>query len=154
VTAQTSLVCNFVQADWVDNYVQKTLKMDLSPYKHRIYILSSRSRCPWVGLGNVGCFGQFCRVIMQGSFAKQAGGFFHEIGHNLGTHHAKKGAFEYGDWSCAMGLCCAARCYNAPRAWHLKWSSTVPNGALDGTTWAKGGQIDFLLPTQVWPVIQ
>jgi hypothetical protein len=79
-----------LQADWADRYAVETLRVNMTNYKHRIYVLSRGTACGWVGLGNIGCPGSFCSVWMNGNNVDKVSGFVHELGHNLGLVHACK----------------------------------------------------------------
>ncbi len=81
--------------------------LDLSQYQHKVFMLPSEASCGWSGLGSVGCSANYCRV-----WVREGGGpvLAHELGHNLGWHHASTDPendgtinSEYGDRSGIMG---------------------------------------------------
>lgn len=87
-----------------DEIIKEKYDVDWSLYNHRIYIFDKRYSCGWAGLAYLGCIreqgGGRCPVWMN---THAAGVILHEIGHNLGFHHAMKGNQEYGDHSDPMG---------------------------------------------------
>ncbi|KAL4859446.1 Autolysin [Chlorella vulgaris] len=117
----------------------------VNTYFYKLIIVPEGTSCGWAGLAYIGCDGSFscnswvdARYLMgrTASAATNAQVAFHEQGHNLYLNHAASydntGAIvEYGDWSCAMGYCCANRCYNTPHAWQQGWlSMQVLDGGL------------------------
>ncbi len=71
---------------------------NVSQYAHRVYIIPDSINCPWIG-----------RAFMPGTRAWVRWCDFlptytHELGHNLGMHHARQGGDEYGDSSDTMGI--------------------------------------------------
>jgi hypothetical protein len=52
-------------------YATNVLKINLTPYKHRILVLPNGSPCQWAGLGNLGC-GDSCYVWVQGTSSTPA----------------------------------------------------------------------------------
>ena len=82
--------------------------VDLGAYRHRLFVFPYSSGCGWSGMANVGC-STFCRawVLSTGSKGQVIA---HELGHNVGFHHAhtdlgNDGTLdsEYGDTSDPMG---------------------------------------------------
>lgn len=93
---------------WSHLVQQKATEMgiDLSLYRHRMYLLPESLNCPWAGVAIVGC-GTNC-----GSWyvSYWPGVYAHEWGHNLGMGHSSSDPDnndeidgEYGDGSCVMG---------------------------------------------------
>lgn len=48
-----------------NQYVQNTLKIKLSDYKYKIYIMPKGNLCSWGGMGYVGCVDD-CRAWISG----------------------------------------------------------------------------------------
>lgn len=99
--------------------------IDLSLYKHRVFIIPYRTVCGWLGLADVGCYG-YCRSWLKGDpsgFSLQA--LFHELGHNHGLRHAGTPGSEYGDYTSAMGGCCGIRCHGAHQGHALGWYDPI-----------------------------
>lgn len=72
--------------------------VDLSQYNRKVYVMPSNS-CGWAGLGTVGgnpSQAWIFRCDLDDVFG-------HELGHNLGMHHASTVSSEYGDVSDIMG---------------------------------------------------
>lgn len=93
-----------------------------------IYIIPEIQSCNWAGLGYMSCADKKnsrCRIWIQGQASQYIDTYLHEIGHTLGLTHASSTSSEYGDATCAMGLCCWPRCYNAPHLEQLQWASSV-----------------------------
>ncbi|KAL4421241.1 hypothetical protein ABPG75_010532 [Micractinium tetrahymenae] len=124
--------------------------IDLSAYKHRIYLLPP-GPCTFVGLGYVGCDGSYdCRVWIGADFWTTPNAMVHEIGHNLYLGHAgavtSAGVYdEYADLSGTMGYCCSDRCPNTPHAWQLGW---ITAQQIDGTAITPGQTLTFNINSQ------
>jgi len=122
-------------AQVAEAFAAKELKIDLKMHPYRMFVIPYTTACPWLGLADVGCLGGGCRSWIKGGpegYSLMAA--FHEIGHNMGLRHAMgPGGEEYGDYSAAMGGCCAVRCHNVPQAWALKWYD--PIGTQNTSTW-------------------
>ena len=109
--------------------------------------------CTFVGLGYIGCDGTpelECRAWLNGGFWDKPQAIVHEISHNLWLGHAgsvnSDGSYDqYNDPTCAMGYCCANRCFNTPHAWQLGW---VTVRQLDGSSLAAGQTITTTLASQ------
>lgn len=139
-------------ADAADSYVLRMYGIDVNDYNHRVYVMppGMQRQCGWVGMGYVGCDGTFeCRAWISGEYHASPSAYMHEQGHNLYLQHAGAmdgGSFdEYADYSCAMGYCCAQRCYNTPHQWQMGWQALqqVDSGALPA-----GGTVAVTLPAQ------
>lgn len=116
-------------ADEADAFVGKNTRTWSSSSFISIYIIPETTACNWAGLGYIGCGGskmqQPCRIWIQGNASQYIDTYIHEIGHTLGLTHASSSSSEYGDPTCAMGLCCWSRCYNAPHLEQLRWASPL-----------------------------
>lgn len=118
--------CNFL--NWADA-VDKTIYPYVS--QNTIYVLPKTIECNWAGMGYVGCLNKAaCRIWIHGLYIDYEDTLFHELGHNMGLTHAHartktNQTIPYGDNTCAMGLCCWSRCYNAPHQEQLGWSSPI-----------------------------
>lgn len=107
--------------NYLNNYAQTVLNIDITKYKHRLAMLPVGNACTFGGLGDVGC-ASFCNTWYNGNSGLQLEVIAHELGHNLGLMHSTTPGYEYGDGSCIMGLSVGARCFNAPQSWKLNVS--------------------------------
>jgi len=83
--------------------------VDLSKYRHRVFVLPRTSElpaCSWSGVANVGC-GTFCRAWIASANSMV---YAHELGHNLNMGHSSTDPendgiinSEYGDGSDPQG---------------------------------------------------
>lgn len=96
--------------------------VDISEYQYFVIVLPNDVNCGWGGLGNVGCNGNCTSWIKWNSTIVYA----HELGHNLGMHHASTDLnndgdleSEYGDHSGVMGNNSQVRQINAPHRYQL-----------------------------------
>jgi len=90
----------------------------------RIAYFGSFSACGWGGLGTVGGNPGWA----MSAYCYEGTAMAHELGHNLGMHHASTdfnndGTIdsEYGDYSCIMGSPYQWRQLNAPHSYQLNW---------------------------------
>ncbi|STX29021.1 Gametolysin peptidase M11 [Legionella beliardensis] len=87
--------------------------VNLSLYKHHMFVIPQDVNCNWGGLGNLGC-GTTCNTWIRAYNPSQVYSqlvYTHELGHNLGMHHAATDTnndgsveSEYGDIACIMGV--------------------------------------------------
>ena len=111
--------------------------IDLSAYDNRFYLIppKSISDCPWLAVGEVGFYGG-TGVYRAWSTRNYTVAYAHELGHNLGWHHA---AFDpdndgvlvgrdgvYGDTSDIMGYCCSHRKFNSVHVDQIGWFDASP----------------------------
>jgi hypothetical protein len=119
--------------------------INLGAYQHRMYVLpEATSGCSWAGLAYLSC-GDWCQAWVRAwvQFYNQPCGFpdviAHELGHNIGLHHASTdsnndGLFdcEYCDMSDFMGYALGSwRALNAPHKDHMGW---LGGRIVDGTS--------------------
>eukprot|EP00198_Chlamydomonas_reinhardtii_P007767 XP_001697104.1 predicted protein [Chlamydomonas reinhardtii] len=83
---------------------------------------------------------------VSGSYARSLLSYLHELGHNLWLGHAGVGSCDDCDWSCAMGMCCRARCFNGPHAWQLGWAVPPPSHVMSAATLPLGVRRRLALP--------
>lgn len=99
-------------------------------YKDSVIIamLPVGNKCRWTGLANVGCSTYSC-IIWNNAKTQDSLKMitFHELGHIFKLNHANLPGENgvYRDFSCAMGFCCAERCYNAPNSYVIGWSQML-----------------------------
>ncbi|GIL74923.1 hypothetical protein Vretifemale_4801 [Volvox reticuliferus] len=131
-----------------EDYVQKTLGIDISSIKQRIAVLpvDLSGYCDFGGMAGLGCTGTRCYSWINGLFAGNLYLYLHEMGHNLGLYHSRIPGRDYGDETCTMGN--GRTCYNAPNMWRLGWVSPLPGGDLNDTTLPVGQPMIFYLPGQ------
>ena len=116
---------------------------NLSLYQHRIYIIpgGSTSDCNWLALGNVGSYG-YTGMLRSWSTTIDSSALAHELGHNVGWHHAATDTnnngfnlsestdVEYGDYSDTMGYCCTEKKFNAVHMDQIGWYDNQPGAML------------------------
>ncbi len=113
--------------------------VDLAPYHHKIYLVppSGISDCAWLALGELGTYGA---TAVRRSWSTRNGpvAYAHEIGHNLGWHHAATDTdvngvadSEYGDISDVMGYCCYRRKFNSVHLDQIGWLESLTEIRID-----------------------
>ncbi len=91
-----------------------------SNYQHRVYVIPGGTPCSWGGYGSIG--GSAPRTWVNGAYCQYVDIYAHELGHNIGMHHASGNGDEYGDISCLMGRSgFGYRFFNAPHAMQMGW---------------------------------
>ena len=116
-------VCDvFGWAEYADNFVSTYMRIPLTQYNRRIYIIPPDVGCGFGGLGSVGPCGNECRVWINSKIANEVSAYVHELGHTLGLSHASYMGDQYGDLTDIMGYCCNVRCFTAPNTFKLKWT--------------------------------
>lgn len=109
--------------------------VNLSLYQHLVYLVppAKISGCTWLALGQIGNYGSTA-VYKSWSTRNDSLAYAHELGHNLGWHHAATDTnndgtmdVEYGDTSDLMGYCCGKRKINSVHSDQIGWfnSSTM-----------------------------
>lgn len=86
--------------------------INLSLYRHFMFVIPQNVNCTWGGLGNLGC-GTSCNTWVRAYNPAQVYSqlvYTHELGHNMGMSHAATDLnndgttdSEYGDAACTMG---------------------------------------------------
>ncbi len=96
--------------------------VNVSSYSHRVYVLPPAASCGWAGLGSLGGGS----VWINGRYCSTHDIYAHELGHNLGMHHAGvAGGGEYGDTSDIMGIGgVGLRTVNGPHKVGMGWVPT------------------------------
>lgn len=140
-SSSTYTSCNYnLLADDADAAVLSQHGVDVTNYDFTAYIFPSSPSvgCGWSGIGE---------LHGPRSWTKSGGTtpyitFAHEVGHNLGTHHASTDGdndgsinSEYGDSSCIMGSGAGWRTMNGPHRWEMEWiPHTAANVGTRATT--------------------
>jgi hypothetical protein len=119
--------------------------VDVGEYQHRVYIIPSDSAadsdCSWLALGVLGSYGS-TGTLRSWSTIIDASAVAHELGHNVGWHHAATDTnnngynasegtdVEYGDTSDTMGYCCTEKKFNAVHMDQIGWYDSQPVGTM------------------------
>ncbi|WP_299011899.1 reprolysin-like metallopeptidase [uncultured Shewanella sp.] len=111
--------------------------VNISDYQYFVLVLPNNVNCGWGGLGNLGCNGNCTSWIKWNATIVYA----HELGHNLGMHHASTDLdndgnleSEYGDHSGVMGNNSQVRQINAPHRYQLGIYEQFPDQFLTAPT--------------------
>jgi hypothetical protein len=92
--------------------------VDISAYDRKVYVFPRDNSCGWAGLATIG--GNPSRAWIFRCDGEDV--FAHELGHNLGMHHASTPTREYGDTSDIMGYSgYGLRQLNAPHQEQMGW---------------------------------
>lgn len=89
---------------------------DTSMYARKVYVMPSNS-CPAAGIAEFGVTPSRAWVFT----CDRPRVYAHELGHNLGMHHAADLESEYGDGSDVMGLADGLASFNAPHKTQMAW---------------------------------
>ncbi len=133
--------------EYAENYAVRTLNVSLptQPGLRRIALLPQWSSCPFAGLANVGCWNAArCNVWINGYLHLPT--IFHELQHNVGSRHSRRGTDEYGDTVCAMGS--GDTCLNAPQNWRLGWAAPIAGGEFNTSQLPINMWTSYVLPAQ------
>lgn len=133
VNARSSDACDYYGWAYEAEDLAAADGVELSLYRHLLFVIPSSNTCSWAGVANVGC-GTQCRAWV--ARCQYLDLFAHELGHNLGMRHASTDAnndgvsdSEYGDYSDVMGYSgVGLRHPNAPHKAQMGWLN------LDATT--------------------
>ena len=103
--------------------------VSVTGYRHKMYVVPPKaiSGCGWLALGEVGSYAS-TSTRKSWSTRIDAIAFAHELGHNIGWHHAATDPdndgvkdVEYGDRSDLMGYCCSKRKLNSVHIDQVGW---------------------------------
>lgn len=133
--------------EYAENYAVKKLNITLPalPGLRRIALLPQWSPCMFSGLANMGCWNApRCNVWINGYLHLPT--IFHELQHNVGSRHSRRGADEYGDTVCAMGS--GDTCLNAPQNWRLGWAVPIVGGEFNTSQLEINVWTSYILPAQ------
>lgn len=105
--------------------------VNLAGYAHRVYVVPNNAT-GYAGVGTIG--GSPCKAwVFTPNFPDV---YAHELGHNVGMHHASTLTSEYGDYSDVMGIGgIGLRAFNAPHKVQMGWvpAARVQTVTADGT---------------------
>ncbi len=132
--------CDYYSWAYAAEAAAQLAGVDLSLYRHRVFVLPRTSElpsCSWAGVANVGC-GTFCRAWIAGATGMI---FAHELGHNLNLAHAGTDPENdntinnvYGDYSDPMGSSSSSwYLFNAAHMDQMGWYANIP-GAVSTIT--------------------
>ncbi|STX30030.1 Gametolysin peptidase M11 [Legionella beliardensis] len=119
--------------------------INLSLYRHHMFVVPQDVNCGWGGLGDLGC-GATCSTWVRAYNPTQVYSqliYTHELGHNLGMHHAATDInndgvndSEYGDAACTMGVGDFQyyKEVNAPHRDQMHWFDALPDRITTATT--------------------
>ena len=139
IEANVSKSCDYYRWAADAEAAAEAAGIKLEQYQHRVFVLPDAyalKRCGWEGIGNLAC-GDNCRAWVAGT---GSGLYSHELGHNLGMHHAgvdanndSKADNNYGDVSGVMGDVSHLNLFNAPHHAQMSWFAAYPGSELDVT---------------------
>ena len=132
--------CNYYDWAVAAEAAAQARGIDLSRYRHRVFVLprySDLPACSWAGVANVGC-GTYCRAwIAEGESGMV---YAHELGHNLNMAHAgtdpgNDGTIDnvYGDGSDPMGSARGWHVFNGSHIDQMGWYAAIPGSVVSIT---------------------
>ncbi len=152
VSAVTSDACDYYAWAFEAEALAEMDGVDLSAFRHLMFVLPSNTSCSWWGVANVGC-GSQCRSWIARCAVDDL--YAHELAHNLGMRHASTDTnndgnvnSEYGDNSCVMGYSNVGwRHFNAPHKDQMGWFAEHPEQVQTVTA----GGVYYLAPLDLHP---
>lgn len=132
INYSSTSACDFYAWSYAAEMAAQAQGVNLNAYSRKVYVLPNKNACGYVGLGTIG--GNPSQSWIFACDMPDA--FAHELGHNLGNHHASTPSSEYGDNSDIMGYSnVGLRHMNAPHKEAMGWLPTtqVVTVTQDGT---------------------
>ncbi len=113
----------------IANNADAVSPVNVNGYRHKLYVVPPKaiSGCSWLAIGEIGSYDS---TSTRKSWSTRIDpiAFAHELGHNIGWHHAATDPdndgtrnVEYGDTSDLMGYCCAKRTVNSVHMDQAGW---------------------------------
>ena len=130
--------CNYAQWAVDARNAAANAGINLSLYKHHMFVLPKNVNCNWGGLAQLGC-GTNCSSWVRAYNPTDVYSqliYTHELGHNLGMHHSSTDInnddvndSEYGDAACIMGVGDYQyyKEVNAPHRDQMHWFDNFPD---------------------------
>ncbi len=152
-------VCDLGTISSYANQVATDSGIDVTSYSRLMYVFPKSSQCGWTGRGTVG--GNPSRTWINGSLTLRT--VAHELGHNLGLHHAEKleceagvvegncYSVEYGDSLDIMGAPNFTGHFNSFSKDILGWLNTATESHPDSIVEIKSDGSYFLEPYETLP---
>ncbi|GLC58029.1 hypothetical protein PLESTB_001310200 [Pleodorina starrii] len=124
------------------------------PTRRVMVLVPKEAPCPWAGLAYMGSTGDqksFVKTDPTKTVPVDVRVAYHELQHNMGLQHARRGYDEYGDETDPMGTSPATsqgvHCHNAPSNWRIGWATPVPNGDLTANSFTpSANRRTFVIP--------
>jgi hypothetical protein len=131
INALSTEACDYYSWAYKAEDMALAAGVDLSVFKHLLFVIPSTNTCTWAGVANVGC-GVQCRSWVARCSMSDL--YAHELGHNLSMRHASTDTnndgvtdSEYGDYSDVMGYSNVGwRDPNAPHKEQMGWFNDFP----------------------------
>ncbi|SEG04561.1 NPCBM-associated, NEW3 domain of alpha-galactosidase [Vibrio hangzhouensis] len=152
-------VCDLSTISTYANQAAEDSGIDVASYNRLMYVFPQSSKCGWTGRGTVG--GNPSRSWINGSLTLRT--VAHELGHNLGLHHAEKlecetdvvegncYSVEYGDSLDIMGAPNFTGHFNSFSKDILGWLNTATDSHTDSIVEIKSEGSYFLEPYETLP---